>query len=81
MSSSEGTARAPHDGTPGAYDGKTDDQLMNLARRAFFDAFVARPFTIERAMAWARYDAVAAELKRRAALRINAELGLPDVDL
>lgn len=69
----------------GAYDGMTDDELMDLAKRTLAAAAAEAPRTIERAMKWAAYDSVTNELKRRivvqAMRKLNEKLGLPDVDL
>jgi hypothetical protein len=64
-----------------AYNGRSDDELMDLARRALAAAAAAKPGTIKRAMMFAAHESVMNELKRRLVLRLNAELGLPDVDL
>jgi hypothetical protein len=69
----------------GAYDGMTDQQLLDLAKR-LMGAWVAEPIgSIERAMKAAAHESVMNELRRRivaeAARKINAELDLPDVDL
>lgn len=65
----------------GAYDGMDDQQLMDNAK-AIMAAWVAEPLgSIERAMKAAAHESVMNELRRRLARRINAELGLPDVDL
>ena len=63
------------------YDDKTDDWLMNELRKAFFDACFERPFSVKRFTAWMKFDSLSAELARRAALVLNKELGLPEVDL
>lgn len=65
----------------GAYDGMTDDDLMDLAKRTIV-AWHAEPVgSIERAMKAAAHESVMNELKRRLALKLNDALGLPDVDL
>lgn len=65
----------------GAYDGMDDQQLMDNAK-AIMAAWVAEPLgSIERAMKAAAHESVMNELRRRLARRINAELGLPDIDL
>jgi len=64
-----------------AYDGQSDDELMTLARRALAAAAAEKPGTIERAMKFAAHDSVMNELKRRLVRKLNAELGLPDIDL
>lgn len=65
----------------GAYDGMTDNELMDLAKR-IMGAWIAEPVgSIERAMKAAAHESVMHELKRRMALHLNRELGLPDVDI
>jgi hypothetical protein len=64
-----------------AYDGMTDEQLMDLAKRALVAAVAEKIGSIERAMKWAAHESVMNELKRRIALKLNAELGLPDIEL
>jgi hypothetical protein len=69
----------------GAYDGMTDQQLIDLAKR-LMRAWVAEPVgSVERAMKAAAHESVMNELQHRivthAMRKINAELGLPDVDL
>lgn len=69
----------------GAYDGMTDQQLLDNAK-AIMASWVAEPIgSIERAMKAAAHESVMNELRRRivaqAARKLNAELGLPDVDL
>lgn len=68
-----------------AYDGQSDEQLMDLAKRAMLAAAAEPPGSVERAMKFAAYDSVTGELKRRivehAMRKLNERLGLPDVDL
>ena len=65
----------------GANDGMNDQQLMDLAKR-LMKAWVDEPLgSIERAMKAAAHESVMNELARRAAVHLNRELGLPDVDL
>ncbi len=65
----------------GAYDGMTDEDLMDLAKRTI-TAWGAEPVgSIERAMKAAAHESVMNELRRRMALHLNAQLGLPPVDL
>jgi hypothetical protein len=67
--------------SPRPYDGQTDQELMDLAKR-IMAAWVAEPIgSVERAMKAAAHESVMTELKRRIARKINVELGLPDVDL
>ena len=72
----------PH---PGAYDGQSDEQLMELAKKAMFAAMAEAPGSIERAMRWAAHESIMRELARRLMAQwmrnINKKLGLPDVDL
>lgn len=63
------------------YDGQTDDELMDLARRALAAAAAEKPGTIKRAMKFAAHQSVMNELKRRLVRRLNEQLGLPDIDL
>jgi hypothetical protein len=64
-----------------AYDGMTDQQLMDNAK-AIMAAWVAEPLgSIERAMKAAAHESVMNELRKRVARKLGAELGLPDVDL
>jgi hypothetical protein len=65
----------------GAYDGMSDQDLIDLARRIMAAAVDEPIGSIERAMKWAGYDSVMNELTRRLAKSINEGLGLPDVDL
>jgi hypothetical protein len=69
----------------GAYDGMTNQQLMDLAKQTLMAAATEAPGTIERAVKFAGHESVMNELRRRmmaeAARKLNAELGLPDVDL
>jgi hypothetical protein len=65
----------------GAYDGMTDQDLIDLARRAMVAAVDEPIGSIERAMKWAAHESVMNELTRRLARHLNRELGLPDVDL
>lgn len=70
-----------YDRAMSVYDGMTDQDLMALARRAM-EAAVAEPIgSIERAMKWAGHESVMNELRRRMALHLNRELGLPEVDI
>lgn len=63
-----------------AYEGMTDQQLMDLAKRIVL-AWAAEPLgSIERAMKFAAHESVMHELKKRIAKRINDELGLPSID-
>lgn len=64
-----------------AYDGQTDEQLLDLATELTFAAACEEPGSVERAMKWAAQESVANELRRRLARRLNRELGLPDVDI
>jgi hypothetical protein len=57
-----------------------DDQLMDLAKRTMCAAAEHPIGSIERAMKWAAYDAVVAELQRRLANRLAADLGLPEIE-
>jgi hypothetical protein len=74
-----------YDAGMGAYDGMTDNQLMDLAKRALVAAVAEPVGSIERAMKWAGHESIMNELRRRivvhAVRKLNAELGLPDVDL
>jgi hypothetical protein len=63
-----------------AYDGMTDQQLMDLAEKIMLAAYAEEPQSIERAMKLAGHESVMHELKKRIAIRINAELGLPSID-
>jgi hypothetical protein len=64
-----------------AYDGQTDQELMDLAKR-IMAAWVKEPIgSIERSMKAAAHESVMGELHRRMARHINKELGLPDVDI
>jgi hypothetical protein len=68
----------PH---PRPYDGMSDNELMDHAK-VLMTAWLREPVgSIERAMKAAAHESVMNELKRRMALHINRELGLPDVDL
>ncbi len=64
-----------------AYDGQSDDELMALARRALAAAAAEKPGSLKRAMKFAAHESVMNELKRRLVRKLNAELGLPDIDL
>lgn len=65
----------------GAYSGMTDQELMDLAERITL-AWVAEPVgSIERAMKAAAHESVMHELKKRIALKLNAEMGLPEIDI
>jgi len=65
----------------GAYDGMTDEQLIDLARAALTDWVAAPVGTIERAMKAARHEAVMDELRKRLARRLAAGLGFPDTGI
>lgn len=58
-----------------------DQELMDYAKRALVAVTEEPVGSIERAMKWAAYESIMNELKRRMARHLNAELGLPDVDL
>lgn len=73
--------RGVYDDRMSAYDGMTDEQLMNLAKRWMLAADDKPLGSTERAMKWAGFDSVMNELRRRAALYMNAALGLPDIDI
>lgn len=65
----------------GAYDGMSEQDLMDLAKKIMV-AWVSEPVgSVERAMKAAAHESVMQELKYRIARRINEELGLPPVDL
>lgn len=66
---------------PRPYDGQSDEELMKLAKAALIVAAEEAPGTIERAMKFAAHESVMGELKRRMALKLNKELGLPDIDI
>jgi hypothetical protein len=59
----------------------SDDELMAMAHRVLFAAAQEKPHSIERAMKFAAYDSVTNEIKRRLAVHLNEQLGMPDVDL
>ena len=63
----------------GAYDGMSDEQLMDLAKRTLVAAASEPPGSVERAMKFAGHESVMHELKRRMANRLAAELGLPEI--
>lgn len=71
----------PH---PSPYDGQTDEQLMDLARRTMIAAAKEAPGTIERAMKFAAHESVLRELSRRLLRHslnaLNEKLGLPPLD-
>lgn len=65
----------------GAYDGMTDQDLMELAKRTIV-AWAGEPVgSIERAMKSAAHESVMNELRRRLARHLNEQLGLPDTGL
>lgn len=65
----------------GAYDGMTDQDLMDLAKR-IMAAWVAEPIgSIERAMKAAAHESVMHELKRRMARHLEKQLGFPESGL
>ena len=65
----------------GAYDGMTDQDLMDLAKRAMLAAAAEPLGSIERAMKWAAHESVMNELRRRLARHLGEQLGLPDAGL
>jgi hypothetical protein len=73
---------APH---PRPYDGMSNDELTDLARRTLLAASEEPVGSVERAVKFAAYDSVVAEAQRRVlkqmSAQMNAELGLPDIDL
>lgn len=62
------------------YSDMTDEDLMSLGKKTLVEAAAEKPRTIERAMKFAAYDSIVAELQRRLANRIAADLGLPEID-
>jgi hypothetical protein len=68
-----------------AYDGQSDEELMQLAKTAMLAAAAEPVGTVERAMKFAAHESIMNELARRLqrhALRaLNEKLGLPDFDL
>jgi hypothetical protein len=54
----------------------SDQELMDLAKRTMGAAADEPVGSIERGIRWAAYDAIVAELQRRMANHVNAELGL-----
>lgn len=63
------------------YDGMSDDDLMDLAKKTLAAAAELPPHSIERAMKFAAYDSVVGELKRRLARQLAEGLGFPDAFL
>jgi hypothetical protein len=59
----------------------TDQDLMNLAKKALAQAAAEEPGSVERAVKWGAHDAIMNELKRRILAHVNAKLGLPPVDI
>jgi hypothetical protein len=68
---------APH---PRPYDGMSNDELTDLARRTLMAAVEEPPSSVERAMKFAAYDSVVAEAQRRVLNQISNDLGLPDIE-
>lgn len=68
-----------------AYGGLSDDELMELAKKAMLAAAAEAPGTVERAMKFAAYESISQELARRLLAQwlrgINERLGLPDPGL
>lgn len=65
----------------GAYDGMTDQDLMDLAKRIML-AWVQEPVgSIERAMKSAAHESVMNELKLRMVRHMTKNLGLPETGL
>lgn len=67
----------PH---PRPYDGMSNDDLTDLARRSLLAAVEEPPDSVERAMKFAAYDSVVAEAQRRVLNQISNDLGLPDIE-
>lgn len=58
-----------------------DEELMSQAKQ-LMAAWVAEPLgSLERAMKAAAHEAVMNELRRRMAIHLNEQLGLPDIDI
>ena len=64
-----------------AYEGMTDEQLMDLAKRILAVVTTALFGWVERARMWAGHESVMNELNRRMVRHLNQQLGLPDIDL
>lgn len=67
----------PH---PRPYDGMTNDELGDLAKRTLLAASEEPAGSIDRAMKFAAYDSIVNEAKRRVLNQISADLGLPDIE-
>jgi hypothetical protein len=67
----------PH---PRPYDGMTNDELGDLAKRTLLSAAEEPADSIDRAMKFAAYDSIVNEAKRRVLNQISADLGLPDIE-
>lgn len=63
------------------YDGRSDQDLMDLAKRLMAEVIAEPLGSIERSMKWAAHESVMNELRRRMARHLNRALGLPDVDI
>jgi len=65
----------------GAYDGMTDEQLLDLAKTALTE-WVAEPVgSVERAMKATRHKSIMDELSKRLARHLAAALGFPDTNI
>lgn len=69
----------PH---PRPWDGMTDQELMDLAKRTMAAAAEEPTGSVERGMKWAAYDTICVELQRRMSNQVNKELGLglPEIE-
>ena len=71
----------PGQSVPRPYDGMTNEDLTDLARRTLLAAAEEPPNSIERAMKFAAYDSIVAEAQRRVLNQISTDLGIPPIYL
>jgi hypothetical protein len=70
----------PGQSVPRLYDGITNDELTDLARRALLAAVEELPGSVERARKFAVYEGLVAEAQRRVVNQITADLGVPPIE-